>query len=636
MVTKQEIVDEISDSLQIGPFKLGAGSTEPREFFEAVLTALGITKPSDGAKPNLARAVVEGAGLSWDQDCDSTLSKSMGGGTVTRTGLERLRQAVELLREQNRSQMPSSETIDVTPKAGALKLFRNLSFTLPYALGEFIDNSITSLIQNRELLQKAHGPNYGLRIDIDWDELSNKLVVTDNAAGIARKDIDRALRVSVPPPNIDEGLSLHGVGMKAAAFWLGQRLEIETTTLEDGAHYAITMDLAEIEKDSNVRIRDLGESKIISGTRVSCSNLWRGQPNARTVKGLMTILPAIYRNFISNEIVGNVESMTGGVPISIFVNGQRLEYIQPEILQSPVWPREGTPGRLAPVIYWKKGVSVRLDNGKTVSGWVGLLEKLSRDRSGFVLSYRGKAISGATPNDPDNSDVELVARGAYRPRKIFGQRGSAVDLSLIGEFDVSSFGKSITTDSVVWTDEEENQFLDLLNDSIRNDPDFITQAKRVKRRKIRDLDDDDKIAVENEVSILLASSTQFGLNHDEVILHSDEDVDGDGFPDHFYKPYTIQDDENHQHTFKLYIARNPEASVLTISSDDDQMKHVVVVNPDARAFSSLPPVHGESLKLFIRLLLGFSIAEVFTDGLERDRVRNKANEWFKRLGDLND
>jgi hypothetical protein len=38
--------------------------------------------------------------------------------------------------------------IDITPDISALKIFRNVSFTPWYAIGEFVDNSITSALKN--------------------------------------------------------------------------------------------------------------------------------------------------------------------------------------------------------------------------------------------------------------------------------------------------------------------------------------------------------------------------------------------------------------------------------------------------------------------------------------------------------
>jgi len=52
--------------------------------------------------------------------------------------------------ENNENANPDDDDfdIDITPDISALKIFRNVSFTPWYAIGEFVDNSITSALKN--------------------------------------------------------------------------------------------------------------------------------------------------------------------------------------------------------------------------------------------------------------------------------------------------------------------------------------------------------------------------------------------------------------------------------------------------------------------------------------------------------
>lgn len=45
--------------------------------------------------------------------------------------------------------------VDVRPDAAAPRMFRSLSFTPWYALGEFVDNSISSYFQNVTRLERS-------------------------------------------------------------------------------------------------------------------------------------------------------------------------------------------------------------------------------------------------------------------------------------------------------------------------------------------------------------------------------------------------------------------------------------------------------------------------------------------------
>jgi hypothetical protein len=92
MFTKQEIIDEICDHLRIHRFVVSRGSTEPREFFVAVIEQLGIQSLTGSLdKSGLGRLIVEAGGQAWLPSFDSN------GGTVTRQGLEAIQETVHRL-----------------------------------------------------------------------------------------------------------------------------------------------------------------------------------------------------------------------------------------------------------------------------------------------------------------------------------------------------------------------------------------------------------------------------------------------------------------------------------------------------------------------------------------------------------
>lgn len=88
MITKEEIVDSIAGLLGVPAPKMSTGSTEPREIFDLANKVLGLRLNPDLTKPELARAIVESSGESWNADYESR------GGTVTRVGLLAVHRAV--------------------------------------------------------------------------------------------------------------------------------------------------------------------------------------------------------------------------------------------------------------------------------------------------------------------------------------------------------------------------------------------------------------------------------------------------------------------------------------------------------------------------------------------------------------
>jgi hypothetical protein len=92
--TKQAIMDDISDLLGIERFRVSRGSTEPREFFDAVAAAVGVEVDSSTSKQLLAEAVAKRLDQDWDETCDSRHRPANGGGTVTGEGLRRILQGL--------------------------------------------------------------------------------------------------------------------------------------------------------------------------------------------------------------------------------------------------------------------------------------------------------------------------------------------------------------------------------------------------------------------------------------------------------------------------------------------------------------------------------------------------------------
>ena len=89
--SKQDMVNALAALIGVPAPPMSTGSTEPREIFALVNRELGLGIDPRSGKPDLARAIVEAAGYTWDPDCESR------GATVTRTGIARVLLAVRAL-----------------------------------------------------------------------------------------------------------------------------------------------------------------------------------------------------------------------------------------------------------------------------------------------------------------------------------------------------------------------------------------------------------------------------------------------------------------------------------------------------------------------------------------------------------
>ena len=524
--------------------------------------------------------------------------------------------------------------VNIEPDASALRMFRSMSFTPWYALGEFVDNSITSALKSFDDLKAKNGPDYESEVSITFPPGENALVVEDNAAGITREDMQRALKTGVPPEDTSIGLSKHGVGMKAASLWWGGHVIIDTYPLNEPNGWHVEIDASEDgDITSMVQVRKI-KHRGYSGTRLEVRELWKKTPQSKTITSIKSYLPSIYRSFIGDT------RKEDQMKCVLLYQGKSLKFQYPEILTEPFWPTKNGPGYGEKPRLWRKEISITLSTGKVISGWVGILEQMSRDLSGFFLHYRGKGVAGVVPLDGDDSEdqaeaKDAISRGSYKPRKIFKQQGSYPDQSFIGEFDITEFGKTITTDSPLWTPDEEGEFTEkLLN--LLSDDDYIRMANNFRRRKTAASDEKaNKVADKSEARII-EDALSGNLDHQEVEATEAEMesirtvLEADSVEE--IMSINLRDKENHAHKFDVSFVKDVSRAFLVVT-ENEEYNHLIQVNVFHPALSDINlDIHGR--KILQRIGVAFAASEVFNSGYDKQKIRMKANQILAQLGQI--
>jgi hypothetical protein len=589
--------------------------------------------------------------------------------------------------------MSKDFAIDISPEASALRIFQSLNFTPWFALGEFVDNSITSALKG---LQKGISvdPDYKLRVDIefipdsDGDSAKDTIRIWDNAFGISETELrNRALKVGIPPSDTDLGLSRHGVGMKAAAFWFGSNIRIVTFPIEENGYgYVLSIEIS-AEKDINpdvivkrVRFDDelIAELNLASGfhgTIIEISGLKNELPSGGvTHKKIKAYLPSIYRSLVGEWVSSedslktilepNQDTDDGIIPVELYLRAYdksgplklttetrryineikdteeyvalsdsekeslatRLAYKEPELWRGDYWkdiygPVENCPPNTdsEDPLLWKNHFSIDV-NGKTVTGWYGLLKTLSRN-AGFYLHYRGKGISGiveAVEDDAprgktrhDSEDEESTissmtsAAIGYRPEAIFGQTGSNRSNGITGSIDMSAFGKSITTDQLQWTPNEEAIFIGALKEHMTTlpnrvdpevhsevQPNFIRMADKIRRLKAKQekkIESDSLSEAQDEINeridpakaLIPKTAEQIMLTRSGLSLPSPEPegVESDG--QSLREAYHIGKYKgrwNSDHEFRVYFVSSIESQAFIEISHPEPSIHVIKIN----------------------------------------------------------
>lgn len=536
--------------------------------------------------------------------------------------------------------MQSTENfkVDIRPDVAALRIFRNMSFTAWYALGEFVDNSISSAIKNVSHLKELNGPDYQLRISIDFNKEDNSLTVEDNAAGIARSEIERALRTGQPPVDTELGLNKHGVGMKAAALWWGQALTIETFPIGEEFGWKAKIDVsAEGDIENLIEVVSI-PWRGYPGTKIYVENLWQKTPVAKSVAAIRSYLPSIYRSYL------NPEFSSKQFACSIIYDGKPLKFEGPTFLVAPFYPDKSGPIIGAKPITWKLNVDIPLSTGKRITGWVGLMTPTSSFYNSFFLHYRGKGIAGAVPtnfDDKQNSDEmkTAISKAAYRPNAIFGAPGNYPGIRYFGEFDMTDFGKTITTDSPLWSPTEEDEFVTKLKD-LMSKPEMDLPAmgrnyrdpKKIKD-KIEEIDDQADMRSESRK---IQSALDRQVNHEANIsaptsmLTSDE-IAGTVSNSDLLEFTLTDDDDSEKHSFQVRIIRDKSQPFIDIIESDNNGTNLIRLNEYHPGLLDIT-MNREARRLFLRLGAILGAAEVMITQAGKQKIRYKANLFLNIVG----
>lgn len=327
-------------------------------------------------------------------------------------------------------------TVDITPGVSVLAVLRHLNYKPWYALAEFVDNSIQSFLTRRNALDDVHQGNAPLRVEIDMDSTDPpRIVIRDNAAGIAESDYGRAFRPAAVPPD-RSGLAEFGMGMKSAACWFAPNWTVQTSALGEPVARTVRFDIANIVNDQieELLIEEQAEREDQHYTTIILEDVYH-MPAGRTKGKLKDHLIDIYREFIRDGT------------LQLFYGGDQLKYTEPKILKAPYFK---TPDE--PAVEWRKEISFDFGNGLSVNGFAAILETGSGKRAGFSLFRRGRVIQGSGDD-------------GYRPYSIFGAPTRFSYQRLFGELHLNGFDVSHTKDGFRW-DENEEPFLELLREHL--------------------------------------------------------------------------------------------------------------------------------------------------------------------------
>ena len=122
--------------------------------------------------------------------------------------------------------------LSVGPRA--IDAYSRLSYSMWFALAEFVDNSTQSRLNYGNLVDdilKTEGQP--LTVSIIHNRQTKEITIEDNSIGMTKDDLVASLRIANPTAD-SKGRSKYGMGMKTAACWIGSKWTVTTCERDSG------------------------------------------------------------------------------------------------------------------------------------------------------------------------------------------------------------------------------------------------------------------------------------------------------------------------------------------------------------------------------------------------------------------
>jgi len=327
----------------------------------------------------------------------------------------------------------------------SISSYSRLSYSMWYALAEFVDNSTQSRLNYEGIIKDVlASEGTVLKVEIEYDRQNKSITISDNSIGMTRDDLINALKIGKPTAD-SKGRSKYGMGLKTAACWIGGNWSVTSCEWGSGDEWTATVNVAEVAA-GQIKI-PLTTRKVSADAHYTKITIWNMNRliQRRTEETIMTYLGAMYRVDIRNK---NLILLFNGntVPLPEAHDMARTE--------------DGKEAR--------EDFSTTV-GGKAVHGWFAVLRTGSRKFGGFSLIQNDRQIKGY----PD----------AWKPRSVFGGEddeggNSLVSQRLIGEVILDGFDVSHTKDAILFSGTEEEDLEKYLAERTQRFKAFATSMRK--------------------------------------------------------------------------------------------------------------------------------------------------------------
>ena len=113
----------------------------------------------------------------------------------------------------------NSFSVNVEPEMSLYRVLQSQSYGEETALAEFVDNAIQSFKDKYKAINQNNNSEAKLKVTISINSEKKEIIIEDNAAGINRSNMQKAIRLGLrqDESHRPESLSVYGIGMKVSS-----------------------------------------------------------------------------------------------------------------------------------------------------------------------------------------------------------------------------------------------------------------------------------------------------------------------------------------------------------------------------------------------------------------------------------
>ena len=217
--------------------------------------------------------------------------------------------------------------VEARPDLGdVLDAYEGHSYKIWAAISELVDNSIDSYQRNFKKLKKSGRKKF--LIEIKLDNKKKTLMVHDNAYGMSKTDLSRALTIA-KKNKWGKGIGKYGLGLKTSTSWFGKKWTVTTKELGSEVEYVAIVDINYLMKNSintiPIKTKPVKGKKKQSYTTIEVTNGVRTYGSTSITK-CKESLALTYQHLLKNKSF-EITFQSGS-------KKESLEYKEPNILET--------------------------------------------------------------------------------------------------------------------------------------------------------------------------------------------------------------------------------------------------------------------------------------------------------------